>query len=353
MTTTAPLSLHPKLEWLNDVAAKPVAYLWPKRIPRGKLTIAVGDPGIGKGHIVVDLAARLSRHEATWPDDPTAAVPEGATLYLTTEDDSADTVKPRLLAAHGDPGRVAVKRLEAAISLGTDAGRHELEAMIASIPGIRLIVLDPLVSFIGKVDPWKDARVREVLDPLNQLAAKYGVGIIGIMHMTKDSERQALYRTGGSVAFVAAARAVYAVIADPDASERRLFGCIKLNNAPKPPVIAFRLVDGTPAGHVQWEEEIMGVTIEDSMAKLGKSTKPQKSPEGTQVARGAALIRLLLTDGPKPPQFVRQTLAAAGIASETTQDRAAEFVGVKKTYTGTAWIWELPPRPAAPAEGSW
>jgi hypothetical protein len=310
--TPPQLPLHPKLEWLDDVKAKRVAYLWPGRIPLGKLTILVGDPGIGKGHVVVDIAARVARHEATWPHRPEMPVPHGASLYLTTEDDSADTVKPRLLAAGWDGGRVAVKKLEAAVSLGTPPGRAELDAMILSVPDARLVVLDPLVSFIGKVDPWKDARVREVLDPLNQVAALRGVAIVGIMHMTKDGERQALYRTSGSVAFVAASRATYAVIPDPDDPTRRLLGCLKLNNAPKPPVLAFRLVDGGPAGRVQWEEEIPGVTIEHCMEKLtGRATQPQKSAEGTQLARGAALSRTILADGPQVPQHVRKLLAAA------------------------------------------
>ncbi len=41
-----------------DVAPDAVAWLWPGRIPRGKLTLLIGDPGQGKSYLTMDLAAR-------------------------------------------------------------------------------------------------------------------------------------------------------------------------------------------------------------------------------------------------------------------------------------------------------
>jgi hypothetical protein len=43
-------------------------WLWPNRIPRGCLTLIVGQPGIGKSLLAVDLAARLSAARP-WPDE--------------------------------------------------------------------------------------------------------------------------------------------------------------------------------------------------------------------------------------------------------------------------------------------
>jgi predicted ATP-dependent serine protease len=42
---------------LSSVDAKPVYWLWPGRIARGKLTIIAGNPGLGKSQITASIAA--------------------------------------------------------------------------------------------------------------------------------------------------------------------------------------------------------------------------------------------------------------------------------------------------------
>lgn len=36
-------------------------WLWPERVALGSLTLVVGDPGIGKSYLTLDMAARVSR----------------------------------------------------------------------------------------------------------------------------------------------------------------------------------------------------------------------------------------------------------------------------------------------------
>src|SRR5918994_1060379 len=43
-----------------DVTTKPVEWEWEGRIPRGKLTMGDGDPGVGKTVVTMDIAARKS-----------------------------------------------------------------------------------------------------------------------------------------------------------------------------------------------------------------------------------------------------------------------------------------------------
>jgi len=49
------------IEPLSKIEAKAIRWLWPNRIPAGKLTIIAGDPGLGKSLLTLDLAARV-RH---------------------------------------------------------------------------------------------------------------------------------------------------------------------------------------------------------------------------------------------------------------------------------------------------
>lgn len=42
---------------VSDIEAKPIRWLWPGRIARGKVTVLAGHPGLGKGQAAVSLAA--------------------------------------------------------------------------------------------------------------------------------------------------------------------------------------------------------------------------------------------------------------------------------------------------------
>lgn len=103
-----------ELKCLAEIESIPLHWLWENRIPLGKLTLLVGDPGLEKSLITLDIASRISTG-ARWPDDNGNA-PLGNVIILSTEDDVADTIKPRLLAAGADCSRVfiieAVRRIE-------------------------------------------------------------------------------------------------------------------------------------------------------------------------------------------------------------------------------------------------
>ncbi len=88
---------------LSDVDPERVRWLWPGRLPLGKLVVLDGDPGVGKSTLALDIAARLSTGRG-WPDGGTC--PPGGVLILSAEDGLADTIRPRLDAAGGDPTRV-------------------------------------------------------------------------------------------------------------------------------------------------------------------------------------------------------------------------------------------------------
>jgi hypothetical protein len=62
-----PADLYADFEFANEIEPQPLQWLWPNRIPLAKLTLLIGDPGIGKSLLVTDLAARVSTG-APWPD---------------------------------------------------------------------------------------------------------------------------------------------------------------------------------------------------------------------------------------------------------------------------------------------
>ncbi len=45
---------------IADVEPKPINWLWPEKIARGKVSMIAGDPGLGKSLITLALASAVS-----------------------------------------------------------------------------------------------------------------------------------------------------------------------------------------------------------------------------------------------------------------------------------------------------
>jgi RecA-family ATPase len=195
---------------LSDVTPEQVEWLWRERFAIGKLSLLVGDPGQGKSFLTLDIAARVSRG-AAWPDNPWEPQQPGDVILLGAEDDLGDTTRPRLDALAADVSRIiAIKgaKLEGddhdrMINLATDLASIRKVVQSANQP--RAIIIDPVSAYLGSTDSHKNAEVRSVLAPLSDLAAELRVAVIAVSHLRKG-EGAALYRTMGSLAFIAAAR---------------------------------------------------------------------------------------------------------------------------------------------------
>ena len=135
---------------LSDVPAEPIDWLWPGRIPRGKPTLAIGDPDVGKSLMSLDVASRITRGDP-WPVGGGDA-PLGNVVLLTAEDGIADTVRPRIDALGGDPERVfvfqAIRRrgVERVFSFDRDIPVLERACLVHQPV---LIVIDPLSAYFG------------------------------------------------------------------------------------------------------------------------------------------------------------------------------------------------------------
>jgi hypothetical protein len=55
-----PAELESDVVWFSEIEPVEVDWLWPTRIPAGRITLLVGLPGKGKSLVTVDMAARVS-----------------------------------------------------------------------------------------------------------------------------------------------------------------------------------------------------------------------------------------------------------------------------------------------------
>lgn len=349
---------------LSDVEARSIRWLWPGRVPAGKVTLLVGDPGRGKSLMALDMAARVTTG-APWPDEvlaseargaeaPPASLPGpssrvGSVILLTAEDDTADTVRPRLEAAGGDPTRVlvlrAVKRAgaegEQMFSLAQDA--EVLEACIRQLGDVRLVVLDPVSAYLSGAAANSNADVRTALAPVRALAERTGVAIVAISHLTKKSDTPAMYRAMGSLAFVAAARAVWAVGPDRRVAGRLLFLPLKCNLAGSVTGLAYRIVPSAAAPDVPvlaWEPGPVTLSAEEALnVRAAVLTRREEA---------AAWLAGLLAAGPMASSEVERRALAAGFPLRTLV-RAKQETGARAARLGAGWVWRLPADEPAPA----
>jgi len=215
--------------------ARPIEWLVPGLIPLGKVTLLVGDPGIGKSLLAVDLAARVTRGEAVPPDVEERA--PARVLYLAGDGETEDILPERLSVFGADLARVAgiedpdaddrpVSEIKM-LSLARDLDR--LHETLRRWTECRLIVIDPVSAFVEGIDPNSNMDVRRLLTRLATIARRYNAAVLVISHFRKSGAPHVLYRSLGSIAFTLATRVVLTMVADQAVAGRRLILPAKMN----------------------------------------------------------------------------------------------------------------------------
>jgi hypothetical protein len=306
----------------HQVVAQPVSWLWPARIPLGKLGLLDGDPDLGKSLLALDLCARLSRG-LPFPDGRPGPGPANA-LVLSAEDSPADTVVPRLHRLGADLQRVFVWQRERDDEdwpwrFPAHAGRLD-DAL--SRTDARLAVIDPVTAFLDdSVLCASDQSVRRGLAPLIHLADKHRCTLLMHRHLNKQGGSQALYRGLGSIAFVAACRFAMLVGRDPLVPGRCVLAQVRNTLAGPQPSLAYQIT-GADGAHpaVDW----LGTSSSSADELLAG---PDHRRDGSR-DRAAAFLEQFLAAGPRTSHDIWQAAQKAALSARTVQ-RAKQGLGVR------------------------
>ncbi len=331
----------------SEIERRKVEWLWPNRIPMGKISIIAGNPTAGKSWLTIDLAARISRG-IPWPDCQGIPNPAGSVLMLGCEDGAEDTIGPRLDWAGADSEKVehfegiekpGKGKLLDMFSLGHDIGL--LEDGLKQRPDTRCVVIDPISAYMGgQIDTHKDADVRAVLSPLAAMAERCNVAVVLVMHFKKAPTATAIHRVGGSIGFTGQSRATWILTRDPDDENRRLLLLGKNNLAADAGGMAFRIQDagfGDNSAVIHWEDGPVEISADEALA--------EQDPRARRVSDDVeAWLRATLKDGPRPEADLRDE-ASGERFSWATVKRVKRRLGIRS--------YKMPGEPRAPWAWEW
>jgi DNA primase/RecA-family ATPase len=352
---------------LDTVLLQPVRWLVPDLVPEGKLTLLAGDGGMCKSTITLDVAAGVTTGRPccglTYEAPPPADV-----LLFSCEDDTADTLVPRLLSAGAD-----LKRCHAVRGVQGPDGKclpfcladvDALRAELVTRPEVRLVVIDPVSAFVGRagVDDHKDSQLRALLSGLTEVAAETRVAIVLIAHLNKSQAVKAVARVLGSVGYVNAVRSALLAAPDPEDDSRRLLLPAKANLTPERQGLAYQPVPLSPeeqqqvlAGRVDHlsEEDRRRLAAQlyrirwcgkvDARADEALSADARKERGPNKVGRCAEWLRHLLATYAYPSEEIRALAKKEGFTFDNVKEAKARLKadGLRSTsgrrFQGAWW----------------
>jgi hypothetical protein len=326
----------------SDVTPVAVDWIWEGRIARGKLTIVAGAPDVGKSQIGAYIAARITMQEH-WPQG--ALAPRGDVVILASEDSIEDTWVPRLMSAGADLARVHFIKMviDKHGKRRTFNLQEDLEALGEKLNALQkpqLVIIDPITSYLGKVNANQTPDVRGVMEPITALAESCRVGIFAVTHPPK-AQVSAMNAFTGSMAFVAGAQIAFIVVPEPE-TERRLMLAVKNNVGIKAQGRGYTIegktvAPGIIAPRIIWDDAPVDMSADQALAAIDQHNK-----DGGSLKKAEELLSELLVNGSIAAKEGEEAGRANGI-SQRTLERARKELGVKATKDGFdgGWKWTL------------
>ncbi len=339
-----------RLSKVSDVQAEQHEWLWYEWLEIGKLTMFSGNGGAGKTNILLNLAATITTGGA-FPDGSKCEI--GDVLIFSTEDDVADTIKPRLVANGADVSKVYF--LEGVDDRGFDIDQGDLEHLADAFRtgNFKLFIIDPIISLVSG-DMNKANTVRQYLEQLIDIAANHNCAIVAITHLTKSSKGAGLVdRTVGSGAFTQAPRMAWSAVANCEHGQDNLFVRTKCNYAVANGAYTYRIEPCTiecDGLSIDTTRIVWGEFIEGNPDQLAREIEIEPLDEGaaqTKTQQVRDLVRIYLqVHGKSWAEDVKAHLkdelgnVPAGTLHKATKDLVVKSGGAG----GERSYWDLKPQ---------
>jgi hypothetical protein len=302
----------------SGVSAERPRWLWPQRIPLGCITLLAGEPGAGKSHLTLDLAARTTRG-GPWPgesgDGQEAGVKlsgPGSVILISFEDNWHHTIRPQLAALGADLSKIQCLPISGQQPM--DMRIEMLQHSLHRLKDCQLIVIDPVSTFMNETGGTSGSQGRRLVYLLTESVRHQSTAMVLVTHL-RSGKGKALHLPSGNDALVRAARAAWLLTDDPAETDRRLLLSIKNNLGPPPSGLAFTF---EPTGDGQyarlgWDEEPVPISADEFLREAAQ----QSAPRDHKLCDAVDWLRQLLRDDMVLAAEVQQAAKARGISYGT------------------------------------
>lgn len=336
----------------SDVQPRPIKWLWGDKIPLGAFSIIAGQGGQGKSQIGIWLAALVSKG-GCFPDGQVCS--EGKVIIISAEDTKEEIIVPRLLAAGSNLANIKI--LEA-VKTTDDQGNEVmrptfdfeldlpvLNDKLTEISGVKLIIIDPIMSFMGKVNTHNLSETRVALAPLADLAEKHELAALLIHHTNKSTGGNAYTAFSGSNGFVDASRASFLVGPCPDQSDSSVMAPVKANWGTGKASFQYRI----QSFEIEHEEGTISTSLIEWLGECPYTADEIRGAYQSSDGYGALeeaveFLKEVLACGSKPASEIKDEAVEQGV-SESTLNRAKRKLKIKANREGGSkgqWVWCLP-----------
>lgn len=318
---------------MAGIVPKAPKWVWKHRIALGKICLLQGDPGRGKSLIALDIIGRVTTGRP-WPVD-NSPCPLGSAVLLAGEDDPEDALRPRLDAIGADCSLVSL--IEGMTITNRAGEKHdrialldqdldEIAAEVKALGHCLIVTIDPISEYLGNVDSYKNAEVRGLLRRVRELAGDLSVAVLLINHLNKHGTN-AIARSMGSIAFVAASRSAFQASLDPqdETRQRHLLLPVKSNIGPSTTGFAYSIAVHNDVPQIIWEPALVDMSADD-IFKVGEK-------EESALEKAVRFLEDILKDGPVEKPIIEMAAAKCGHSWPTVK-RAKQIINVQTESKG-------------------
>ena len=170
------------------------------------------------------------------------------------------------------------------------------------------------------------------------LARDLDVAVLVIRHLNKTANNNPLYRGGGSIGIIGAARSGLLVVKDPEDESRFILSVAKSNLAKMPASLAYEILsNAAEIPFIRW----IGPTKHTATSLLRDQQDSEE--ERSEIREAEEFLKDYLKDMPRKAKDVDKASRAAKIAERTLR-RAKLRLGIKsqKSDFHSEWFWALP-----------
>ena len=222
---------------IDDIEPENQPWLWNGIIPLDAFTLFAGVGGLGKSQLLMFIAARVSDGKPFKAGGVEYQLPQGSIIILSSEDSQKYALSPRLRALGADTkkihkiksvtsSKIQFKKRLMALDEDLQLLKQELTKLKEKNEAVKLIIIDPVINFIGKTRDYINTEVSNFLFGLTELAEEFNLAIILNKHLRKKdsaSVGSAMDEISGSSAWGTTARQVWLICRDHEDKKKILF----------------------------------------------------------------------------------------------------------------------------------